>query len=69
MAEYLTASDVRSITKRIVERMTAPVDWEAEKRFKNEWVRRFDMAVRGKIEVHPFVGLMANWKDPGKRKL
>jgi hypothetical protein len=65
--QVLTASAVRAMTARIVARMNAPLDLEAEKRYKREWNRRIDMMLRGELEVHPFVGLMANYKDENAR--
>lgn len=63
MQTCLTLSGIRRVVKLIEERSNVPIDEAAEKRFKIEWMKRYKMAIDGKLDTHPFVGLMANYKD------
>jgi hypothetical protein len=58
----LTLSDIRRFVEIQEARVNAPVDEVAEKKFKIEWMKRYKMVQDGKLDTHPFVGLMANYK-------
>ena len=59
----LTAKLIRDAVKRFEDQVNAPVDWGEESAFKKEWVRRYEMVIRGEMELPPIgLGLMSNWK-------